>query len=297
MTLRLWLLLVLLAGIWGSSFLFGRIAVQEIPPLPLVLYRVGLAAACLWGFLWVAKRKPTFDTMLLSNLAIMALLNNVLPFSLILYGQQEIGSGLAAIVNAMTPIWTVLIAHVFTSDEKLSIRKLLGIAAGFIGVGVLIGADALSGLAASAWAQLSVLGATICYGLSSVFGKRFKGHDPVIIATGQLTASSIVMALMILVTGASVWYPDASGLTWLSVAGIAILCTALAYILFFRILSEAGAVNVSLVTFLVPVSAILLGMVFLDETLESSQIVGMALIAIGLLILDGRLFGRKPALK
>ncbi len=295
MTFALWALLILLSLIWGSSFMFGRIAVQEIPPLPIVFYRVALAAICLWGFMLATGRNRSLSGGFVANIFILALLNNVIPFSLILNGQREIGSGLASIVNAMTPIWTVIIANWLTTDEKLSRRKLTGILAGFCGVAVLTGSDALSGLTASALAQASVLGATISYGFASVFGKRFKGVDPVRIATGQLTASTLIMGIILLATGSPIFYPDASYQTWMAIAAIAVLCTAIAYILFFHILSVAGATNVSLVTFLVPVSAILLGILFLSETLHPSHLAGMALIAIGLVMLDGRLIGRKPA--
>ncbi len=294
MTFALWALLILLSLIWGSSFMFGRIAVQEIPPLPIVFYRVALAAICLWGFMLATGRNRSLSGGFVANIFILALLNNVIPFSLILNGQREIGSGLASIVNAMTPIWTVIIANWLTTDEKLSRRKLTGILAGFCGVAVLTGSDALSGLTASALAQASVLGATISYGFASVFGKRFKGVEPVRIATGQLTASTLIMGVILLATGSPIFYPDASYQTWVAIAAIAVLCTAIAYILFFHILSVAGATNVSLVTFLVPVSAILLGILFLSETLHPSHLAGMALIAIGLVILDGRLIRRKP---
>ena len=275
--------------------MFGRIAVQEIPPLPIVFYRVALAAICLWGFMLATGRNRSLSGGFVANIFILALLNNVIPFSLILNGQREIGSGLASIVNAMTPIWTVIIANWLTTDEKLSRRKLTGILAGFCGVAVLMGSDALSGLTASALAQASVLGATISYGFASVFGKRFKGVEPVRIVTGQLTASTLIMGVILLATGSPIFFPDASYQTWVAIAAIAVLCTAIAYILFFHILSVAGATNVSLVTFLVPVSAILLGILFLSETLQPSHLAGMALIAIGLVILDGRLIGRKPA--
>ena len=292
MTPSTWAMLLLLAAIWGASFLFGRIAVQEIPPLTLVLMRVSLAALAIWLFLLVKRRKITLTKWFAIHIIGMAILNNIIPFTMILNGQKEIGSGLASIVNAMTPIWTVIIANFLTTDERMTARKTLGILAGFCGVAILMGADIWSGLRASAWAQASVLIATVSYGFAGVYGKRFKGIDPVLVAAGQLTASTLFMALIVLATGdaSALKYP--SNLVLWSVAGLAIPCTAFAYVLFFKILQKAGATNVSLVTFLVPVSAIVLGIIFLNETLTVWQLAGMAMIAFGLSILDGRLFRR-----
>ncbi len=293
MTPGLWLILGALSAIWGGSFLFGRIAVQEIPPLTLVLFRVTLAAATIWLFIAVTRRKATLSLWFVVNIGGMAILNNVIPFSFILYGQKEIGSGLASIVNAMTPIWTVIIANFLTSDEKLTGRKMAGVISGFAGVALLMGGDALNGLKASALAQAAVLVATVSYGLAGVYGKRFKGIDPIIVAAGQLTASSIFMTVIVLLSGDAAGLATPSAIAVGSVIGLAIPCTALAYVLFFKILSEAGATNVSLVTFLVPVSAIILGIVFLGEHLTPWHIGGMMLIGCGLVILDGRLFANR----
>jgi drug/metabolite transporter (DMT)-like permease len=295
MTPMLWAMLILLSGIWGGSFLFGRIAVQEISPLTTVFLRVSLAALAIWIFVLLTRRSVNLTLWLVGSVAIMSILNNVIPFTFILYGQKEIGSGLASIVNAMTPIWTVLIANWLTSDEKLSRRKLAGILFGFLGVALLMGGDAIKGLSASAIAQSSVLVATVSYGFAGVFGKRFKGVDPILIAALQLTASTIFMALILAISGSPFGFGGASRLAIWSVIGIAIPCTAFAYVLFFHILANAGATNVSLVTFLVPVSGILLGIIFLGETLTPWHLGGMGLIGFGLLILDGRLLARNPA--
>ncbi len=284
-----WLLIGLLAFIWGGSFLFGRILMIEWPPFTVVFLRVFIAAITLWIFVIFTARKFPTHSKILSAILIMGILNNVIPFSLILIGQQEIGSGLAAVVNAMTPIWTLIIANQFTTDEKFSTNKILGICFGFMGVATLIGADFIQGLTASAWAQGAVLGATISYGFAGVWGKRFKGQDPIIISTGQLTASSIVMLPIIFIAEDpfSISPPDLEMI--IALLGLAIVCTAFAYVLFFKILSNVGATNVSLVTFLVPVSAIVLGIFWLGETLTLSNIIGMILIIVGLSLVDGRI--------
>ena len=293
MDLATWGLLLLLALIWGGSFLFGRIAVQEVPPLAVVFFRVALAAVAIWAWLLLRSGLPKITPWFAGAVAGMALFNNIIPFSLIFYGQQEIGSGLASIVNAMTPIWTVLIANALTSDERLSGRKLIGILAGFAGVAVLMGGDALAGLKASAWAQAAVLLATVSYGYAGVYGKRFKGIDPILVAAGQLAASTVMMAAYMLASGTLTDFALPSPTVIWSLVGLALPCTAFAYVLFFTILSRAGATNVSLVTFLVPVSGVLLGIAFLGESLSPWHIGGMALIGLGLLILDGRLFSAR----
>jgi len=284
-----WALLFLLAFIWGASFLFARIAVLEVAPMILVFWRVALAAVVLNVILLFRSGLFYGDTKLWLAFAGMGLLNNIIPFSLIFYGQQEIGAGLAAIVNAMTPIWTVLIAHVATADEKMSRNKAVGIALGFAGVAVLIGAAALEGLAASVLAQIAVLGATISYGFASVFGRRFAKTPPLQTARGQLTMSSLIMLPILPFIGATLSFSWPSQAAIWSIILLAVVCTALAYLLFFRILARAGALNISLVTFLVPLSAIVLGVIVLGETLEWRHLIGLAIILAGLIVIDGRL--------
>lgn len=283
-----WIALIVLSLIWGSSFMFGRIAVMEIPPITLAFLRVALAAITLNVVLLFMQNRATHTPRLWRDFAIMGLLNNIIPFTLIFNGQQEIGAGLAAIVNAMTPIWTVLIAHVSTLDERLSRTKFIGIALGFSGVALLIGSAAFAGLEASAWAQLSVLGATISYGFSGVFGRRFANVPPIQTARGQLTTSTIILLPLALIVERSWTIAMPSLAAWGAVVGIAILCTTFAYILFFRILAQAGATNVALVTFLIPPSAILMGALFLGEALELRHAIGFTLILAGLIAIDGR---------
>ncbi len=287
-----WAALILLSLIWGATFLFGRIAIVEIPPLTLTLARVLLAALVLnIGLFFVANTFQHSKSMW-GNFATMGMLNNIIPFGLIFYGQQEIGAGLASIINAMTPIWTLIIAHQSTSDEKMSGQKTLGIVFGFIGVGVLIGLDAFNGMSGTVIAQIAVLGATISYGFAAVFGRRFAGVPPVQTARGQLTMSSVILLPLALIIDQPWTLPIPSMPIILSVITLAIVCTAFAYILYFRILQSAGAVNAALVTFLIPPSAIVLGIVFLGETLAMREVAGIALIMTGLIIIDGRLLKR-----
>lgn len=289
MSLREWGMLLLLSLLWGGTFLFARIAVLEIPPLTVVLARVAIAALVLNIVLLFLTTRFQHSWSVWAKFGIMGLINNIIPFALIFYGQLEIGAGLAAIVNAMTPIWTVLIAHAGTNDERLSSNKIAGVIFGFSGVAVLIGAAALSGFAASAWAQIAVLGATLSYGFASVFGRQFANVPPIQTARGQLTASTLLMLPIAL------WFDQPWTMSFPSFAAagsvvlMAVACTAFAYILYFEILAKAGAVNVALVTFLIPPSAIILGIIFLGEVLATRHIVGMALIFLGLIVIDGRL--------
>ena len=285
MTVADWLALIALSVLWGGSFLFCRIAVAEIPPLTLVFCRVGIAALALHIIIRVRGMHLPSRW---GDFIAMGALNNLIPFGLIFFGQLEIGAGLAAVINGMTPFWSALIAR-GVGVESLPPRKLLGIAVGFGGLAVMIGPDALTGLDASLIAQISVLGATISYGAASVFGRRFKGTPPLLTATGQLTGSTIlVLPLALLID--QPWALPLPSLTAIgAVFGLALLATALAYILFFRVLSSAGSTNVSLVTLLIPVSAMAMGAVFLDEIITGRQLGGMAVIALGLTVIDGRL--------
>ena len=287
-------MVLVLGAIWGGSFVFIAIAVVEIAPLALVLLRASIAAFALHVYL--ALRGPSFRVALpyAKQFFVLALFNNVVPFSLIFAGQTEIGAGLASVLNATTPFWTLIVANRLTSDEKLSPAKLIGIGLGVAGTAVMIGPGLVGDLAGPLWPKLAILGASISYAIGLILGKRLKGVPPAIIATGQLTASTIwILPVVILVPGPTGMF-GASPQAWLAVLALALLATAFAYLLYFRLLASAGATNASLVTLVVPVSAILLGILFLGEKLELFEIGGMVLIAIGLLAMDGRLFRRSP---
>ena len=287
-----WGLLVLLSLLWGGSFLCVGIAVQELPVLTIIALRVSLAALVLWGIaLFSGHQLPRGRKTWQAFLA-LGLLNNVIPFGLIVFGQQTIGAGLAAILNATTPLWTVLIAALFLADERFSKQKLFSVLLGLVGVIVMVGPDSLAGISRNLGAQLAVLGATLSYAFASVFGRRFAAAkiSPLHTALGQVTASSFILvplALMIDTPWASALPSQA---TIFAILGLAVLSTAGGYLLFFNILERAGATNVSLVTLLIPPSAIAMGMLFLEETLQGIHFIGLALIILGLLSLQGRLF-------
>ena len=289
-----WVMLITLATVWGGSFLFNAILVAELPVITIVAIRVTVAALALWGFVRVTGRKIPTSPQVWGALLILGVLNNAIPFSLIVQGQTQITSGLASILNATTPLFTILVAGFFLTDERFSVLRVLGVVVGFSGVILMVGPEALSGLGDDFWAQLCALGAALSYGFASVFGRRFRELkvDPVMVATGQVTMSSLVLwPIALWIDGPQ----DILGLSFNAAAsmfGLAVLCTSFAYIVYFLILERAGATNISLVTFLVPISAIILGVLVLGESIFIKEIIGMTLIGLGLAIIDGRLFQR-----
>jgi drug/metabolite transporter (DMT)-like permease len=290
MTLSEWAMLIALAVLWGGSFFFNGVAVRELPVFTIVVSRVGLAALILLLALKLrAERLPTDRKVWMAFFG-MGLLNNAIPFSLIVWGQQQIASAVASILNASTPLFTVLFAHFLTSDEKMTRGKLAGVVIGFVGVAIMVGSDAWQALGGHVLAQLLCLAGAISYAFAGIFGRRFQSMDitPMTAATGQVVASSLLLVPAMLLIDRP-WTLDTPSMAAVgALIGLAALSTALAYILYFRILSTAGATNLLLVTFLIPVSAILLGTLFLNEGLLPKHIAGMALIGIGLAAIDGR---------
>lgn len=287
-------MIITLSILWGGSFFFVGVAVQDLPTLTIVVARVGLAAFILMIFMRARGIPFPMGMEIWGAFLIMGFLNNVIPFLLIVWGQSHIASGVASILNATTPLFAVVIAHILTTDEKLTPLKFLGVIMGIAGVTGMIGGEAVSSLGADVLAQVAILGAAISYSFAGIFGRRFRsmGVSPIATATGQVTASSLMLLPLMLMVDQP-WKLSMPGMdTILSLLALAGLSSALAYVIYFKILETAGATNLMLVTFLVPVSAILLGIGFLSEALESRHIFGMALIGVGLAAIDGRLFSR-----
>ncbi|WP_444856191.1 DMT family transporter [Sphingosinicella sp.] len=290
-----WAILLALSVIWGGSFFFIEVALGSFEPLSLVFVRVAMAAGFLWLFLAMKRERMSLPPGAVSTLLILALLNNVIPFILFAEAQQEITGGLGSILNATTPIWGVIVAHLFTADEKATPGKVAGVILGFGGVAVMIGVDVLAGIGANVIAQLECLAATFCYALAGVYARRFKamGVPPVAVATGQLTASTLVLLPLVLLFKPPWAAAMPTVQAWAALAGLALVCTSFAYILYFRLLASAGATNSLLVTFLIPISAILLGVLLLGEVMAPRHFAGMALIGLGLAAIDGRVFSRR----
>jgi len=286
-----WTMLIALAVLWGGSFFFNSVAVRELPSFTLVWLRVACAAATLLIALRLLGQRMPMQGRVWVAFFGMGLLNNVLPFVLIVWGQHRIASGLASILNATTPLFTVLVAHVLTPDEKLTTLKGAGVVVGFVGAAVMIGPDALGGVGTAVLAHLACLAAALSYAFAGIFGRRFKrmGIAPLATAAGQVSASTILLLPVMLLVDRPWTLAMPYAETWGAVLGVGLLSTALAYVLYFRILAAAGATNLLLVTFLIPVSAILLGALVLGELLLPRHFLGMALICLGLMFIDGRL--------
>lgn len=290
MTLSEWGMLLTLSMLWGGAFFFNGVAVRELPVFTIVVSRVALAALILLAVLRLSGERLPAGRQVWAALLVMGLLNNVFPFTLIVGGQQHIASGVASILNASTPLFTVVFAHFLTADEKFDPGRLAGVVIGFLGVAVMIGLDTAQALGADVVAQLMCLAAAVSYAFAGIYGRRFRalGISPMATAAGQVTASSAVLMPLMLVVDRP-WTLEMPSLAAVgALVGLAALSTAFAYVLFFRILSTAGATNLALVTFLIPVSAILLGVLFLGETLLARHLAGMVLIGLGLAALDGR---------
>ena len=284
-----WLLLLALGTLWGGSYFFGKVALAQLGPFAVAAGRLGLAALVLHVVVRIARPGLPRAWRAWSAFWVMGLLNNVVPMSLILWGQTRIDSGLAAILNASTPLFTVLLAHCFTRDERLTSAKIAGMLFGLGGVAVLIGPEALGGARGHLLAQLAMLGAAISYACAGIYGRRFSGTPPLATATGQVTASSLTLLPLALLVDRPWLFPLPGARAWGAMVGLAVLCTALAYVIYFRVLASAGASNLLLVTLLMPVNAVLLGVTLLGEDIEPRQATGMALIAAGLAVIDGRL--------
>ena len=284
------LLLLALATVWGGSFFFAEIALREVPPLTIALHRVFWAVpALLLVVWWQGIPIPGSPRIWLCYLG-MGALNNAIPFSLIFWGQTQIASGLASILNGTTAVFGAVVAGLLLIDEPLTSRKIIGALFGIFGVAVIMGLDALTNFDLQDLAQLAILGAALSYAFAGVWGKWFlSGQPPIMNAFGMLVGSAVLMIpVALLIEGIPTF--ALSGETWASLLGVALLSTAVAYMLYFRILARAGSANLMLVTLLIPPIAVALGATFLDEEMGSEAWIGFALIALGLSITDGRLW-------
>jgi drug/metabolite transporter (DMT)-like permease len=283
-----WSMLATLSLLWGSSFFFFKILAASLPPCTIVLGRVGLAAIILNVYL-LLRRTPMRVGYPWRQFLVMGTLNNVIPFSLIAWSEGRIPSGLAAILNATTPLFTVLLAHGLIRTERLRGRGWVGLLLGFCGVVVLIGPGAFNAWdARSLPAEAACLAAALSYACAGVYGRRFRALPPLHVATGQVTGATVIILPIAAISDRFWTLPMPSVPVWGALAGIAGLCTVLAYILYFRILATAGATNLLLVTFLLPITALLLGGLFLSEIITPRAVAAMAMIGASLAVIDGR---------
>ena len=294
-----WLLLVFLSVLWGATFFFIAVANPEVPPFTLVLARVAIAALVLVPLVFLLGYRLPTNLAAWQPFLVQAIINNVIPFTLMVYGQQRIASGLAGVLNATTPLFTLIVARLF-AGETLTAAKVLGVLLGTGGVAVLIGPDALTANASSVIGMLCIMGGTLSYAFSALWMRRLRHIPPLVSSAAQLTCSSLLLLPLAAFVDRFWLLPQPSAPAMLAVLCLAVFSTALAYIVFFRISASAGPSNVMLVTLLIPVTATALGVLILGETLTLHQIAGALIIASGLLVIDGRLLARfrgqtKPA--
>ena len=286
------LLLAALALVWGCSFFFAEIALEALPPLTVTLFRVALALPVLMLVVRIKGIPIPRGLGVWVAYLVMGALNNALPFSLIFWGQTEIESGLASILNGTTAVFGAVVAGLLLKDEPLTPQKLAGAGLGLLGVAVIMGPAALRALDPRNLAQLAILAAAFSYALASVWGKRMlAGQPPLMNALGMVAGSTLLMLPLALYAD-GIPPLDLLAPVWGALIGVAVLSTALAYLLYFEILRLAGSANLMLVTLLIPPVAVTLGVLFLDESLSREAFVGFAIIALGLVVTDGRLSGR-----
>lgn len=287
-----WLWLVALSILWGGAFFFIGVAVDHVPALTLVLARVAIAALVLIPIVYLMGHRLPTTWQGWVPLVGMSLFNNVIPFTAIVSAQATIPSGLASVLNGTTPIWTLLLLRVFTDDHPLTTNKIVGVILGALGVGILMGPDAFTGRDAQVIGVVLMLIATASYGASAVWGRRLSETPPLVSSAGQLIGSTLILLPLVLIMDQP-WTLSPPPLSVVAaIVGLAVVSTAVAYLIFFHIITVSGTANVMLVTLLIPVSAIALGITFLDETLLTRHIVGALVIGCGLLAIDGRLFRR-----
>ncbi|MGQ9599051.1 MAG: DMT family transporter [Anaerolineae bacterium] len=276
--------LFVLGALWGSSYLFIKVAVSEVPPLTLVAARLVLGAALLWGLLLASGQRMPRSRSMWGTYTIMGFLNGMLPYSLVVWGEQHIPSGLAALLQATMPIFTVILAHLLTDDERLTWLRALGIVIGFIGVGILMLSDLRQGLQANLWGQMAIVGSSASYASAAVFARSRLREQPALVSTtGQLTMGAV------LTVPVSLWVDRPFDLSpslpavgsWL---GLTILGTVIAYLIYYALIGRTGATFVSTVTYIIPVYGLLLGAWVLDEPLTAPILVSLALILLGVLL-------------
>jgi drug/metabolite transporter (DMT)-like permease len=293
MSPRTWLLMMLLGLIWGGTFFLSEILLLEMTPFQIVFHRVSIAAIIMVIYItWRGKRLPR-DKRSWFALAIMGLLNNAIPFSAIVFGQQYITGGLAAILNSTTALFGVMLAGLFFKDERLTFRRLIGVIMGILGVAIIIGMDVLSHLSLTSIGQLLIIVSSISYAFAGIWGRlQVKNLGVEVTATGMLISSSVWM--LILATMVEGFPLEALSLrSTAAILTFSVVCTAVAYLLYFAILSAAGAANLTLVTIIIPPFALMLDAFALGEWVTGQQLLGFAIIASGLLVISGKLKFRR----
>jgi len=282
-----WIRLAVLSLLWSVSFILVEVALEEAGPFTVVWARVGFAAAALLIYCAMMGMRVAITPRLLLTFVAMGLISNAIPFGLITLGQTQITGSLAGILNATAPLFTVVVAHLWGRSERATPAKIAGVLIGLLGVAMLIGVESVGGGTMALWGQLAILGASLSYAFAAIFGKRLTGLPPEAAAAGMLCAATLFIAPVALTLEAPLAALPSMG-TIAALLVLSLASTAFAYILYFRLLASAGATNTMLVTFLIPASAVLLGVTFLGEPFELHHLAGLVIILIGLAVVDGR---------
>jgi drug/metabolite transporter (DMT)-like permease len=287
MSLRDWFLIIMLGAIWGCSFVFNAVLIRELGPIWITSLRVGIGALACWVFLFALRKPVPRDPKLWLQLAGLGVIAYAIPFALFPLAQADLASGVAAIINALTPMVTAIISHFWIGGEKATPTKFTGVAIGFIGAAILVSPTLAAGGTSQMWAVAACLGATLCYGLSLNITRSYKHVEPTAFAAIALTGAAVIAAPIALLTEgiAQMTRPE----TWGAALAIGLLSTALTFQIMYRILPRVGATNFATTTFIAPISALIIGFTVLDEPILPIQILGMLVIFFGLLFIDGRI--------
>jgi drug/metabolite transporter (DMT)-like permease len=292
-----WALIFLHSMMWGSAYFFGALALRDLPPLTITAYRLIPACIIVVGVCLLAGYRIPRTLDYWRRMFFLGLVNNMVPMALILWAQHQVSGGIAAVFNATAPLFGVILAHFLTADEKLHAGKIVGILTGVAGVAVLVGVDVATGLGGggttgSVFAKAALLAAAACYAIASVVARTSSHEPPFVIASGQMLSAFVVAMPLALIVDRPWLLPTPSLTAIGGVIGMGVCGSAFAAMLYFTVLRRAGATNTLLVTLLLPLTPILLGAAFLDDTLAPREIAGAAIIGLALLVLDGRLFKR-----
>lgn len=287
MALRDWLLIIFIGAIWGCSFLFNAVLIRELGPLWVSAGRVTVGALGCWVYFVATRRTLPRDPMLYLQLLFLGLINYAIPFALFPLAEADLASGIVGVINAMTPMTTVIVSQYYPGGQRATWNKVIGVLIGFLGAAILAAPSLSGGASAQVWAIGACLLATLCYAFTLNYARRFKAIDPTTIAASSLTGAAILMIpTALLFEGAPVITQVE---TWGSLLGIGLISTTFAFLLMYRMLPRVGATNFSINTFITPISAILLGVLVLHERFETTHLLGIAVIFLGLVFIDGRL--------
>jgi drug/metabolite transporter (DMT)-like permease len=291
MPIRYWALIIMLGAIWGCSFLFNAILIREISPLWVSAGRVTIGAVICWVFFLATRRKAPTDWRIYAQLVVLGVLNYAIPFALFPWSEQHLASGIVGVINGMTPMTTVIVSQLWPGGEKATWNKVAGVLIGFAGAVILASPSLGAGISGQALAYLAAFGATLCYALTLNYARRFKAVDSAAVASTSLSAAALIMIpIALLFSGMPVITRTE---TWAALFGIGVFSTSFSFLLVYWLLPKVGATNLSLNTFITPISAILLGVLVLHESFLPVHVAGIVVIFLGLVFIDGRLVKRQ----